>query len=852
MPLAKQARYRFTPPAQHRVADLLRVGKGLNTRDPELSTDFEGLTKAQNVRYLSSTAVQKRKGQLQKGNQIGTSTKILGLHSYVKKNLVAYLLAGFGTDIYKYNDAATPITITTTTNAQGVGYSKDRHVFVTTANLDANSAPYVVVISQTGSDLVLEWEDSPYNSWGNTPIVIDASTTQIGFSGYMDSSDNIHVAFMTDANTVKYVKLTYAAGPTWTVGTAVTVKGSGASDSASFPTITRQSGGRIHVAFRYYDGTNYQVRAMYSDDAGVTWTGNTGLSTASTNTRHFPALTLLNDQPVCVYQVGAASTTSFFYQIWNIAWSGVTTIDTVTSSTDAVFSTTVTGTTVYTTYATVTGSSGLTSSAFGSLSGAQRRNFTVVNDGANDNDIQYKNVINGSEDGVATRVSDDANNNLYPTSPEYVLASATFVPVVWIEGTVSPYNIKINAFNRWTALSASLTTNKRQSSVYFAATDSIYITNATDVVKFWDGTTLSSANASYPKPKCIFTMDNRLWSVNYASTQNRAGYSAIGADSTGGALPSGNYIDFPEQLEWGHHYRGSIGLFFTRNDVYVVSNYNYSGTAAGPEVIVKIPNSYGTLSGWTVKQVGYWVYYQRPDGHIMRTNGQYAEICSDVIRATIADLALGSLADAAAGTLGNYYYVSVTGNAAGKNNTWLVLDTTMAPSGGWSLDTGKNTSCFVTHPDTSGSPQLFVGESTTTNGTVYQAEISDSDAGSAITMDVRTGLMTFGEVFRRKLLRQLFTIAEASGNYNLTLGYATGTNANVFFDIPVSLNPGAPVWGTFIWGAFTWGGASHIESNLTVNVRDRFFRLRLYNSGANQPVKVLSLKGIYEIIKDEL
>ncbi len=861
MAISSRRRYRFIPPSTKAVDSILDFSQGLNTRDPDVEI---AVRVANNVRFGLSSGFKKRDGTQIKGSAISTSTKVLGLHSYVKKGNTAYLLATAGTDIYRYTDSNTPATIATSTNAQATGYSKDRKVFFTTA-LDANSKPYLVILYQSGAGIKLEWSDSTgataYATWSNTVISVDGST-QIAFAAYMDSSDNIHVAFNSDANTVKYVKMTYAAGPTWSAGTSVTISGSGASDSAFAPTIFRLTTGEIHVAYRYYNGTNYDLYAQISTDGGLTWAAFQSLGVSSTNARKFASLVNFNNIPVVLSQVGSASATTYYYHIYSGTYLAGVQATTSALGTDGAYSAVFTGGSLNITNATGTGSAGVSHSAFSTSSTAQRRLFSVVNDGASDNDITYQNVIGGSTDSTATRVTNDSNNNLYPTAPQYFSSAAVFNPVFWVEGTASPYNIKVSSSVRWVALSAGLTTNLPMNSAYFpftggGGTDQIYFVNGTNTVKKWDGTTLTSATATgYPTPTWICHFENHLWMGGAAS--NRAYYTNSGADnfSSPGTFPAGNNVDFPEDTLWGHPYRGAVLLVFGRKGVYKVQNFDYSGANVGPEVLTTIPDSFGTLSGRTVVQIGYWVYYQRPDGHIMRTNGEYAELVSDIISPTIASLNLSQLSLAAAGTVGSYYYLAVTGAGAAQNDTMVVLDTRKAGSarsnGGFSIDTGKTASCFVTHPDANSLPQLFYGESTTTNATVYQAEIGTSDNGSAIDMDIQTGVHYLGSNFYRKTLDDMLVVADASGDYDLTVSYANLSNLASWTDKAVSLDPGGAIWGQFVWGAFIWGGKSTVQQILHLNAEDRGFKFRFRNNAATAPVSVQMISFQHTLLKDIL
>ncbi len=843
MAISSKRQYQFSPPSFHQELAINDFVQGLNTRDED---NVSHVTVAKNVRFGRNSGMDKRSGTQQKGNQIGTSGKILGLHSYIKKDTTAKLLATYGSDIYQFNEANATNNIATSSNAQGTGYSKDNHMFFT-SSLDANGKPWLVVTYQSGSGIILEWSAHPYSSWANTPITIDTST-QLGWSLTAVGND-AHVVFMSDANTVKYVKLTYSAGPTWAVGTKVTVAGSGASDSATNPTLTTNLGITIIVGYRYFDGTNYSLKTQVSTDSGATFPSGSITSYAtSTPTNANVAL------------AGVPGTTAFIIQTfdgttWTYAafYSGVTTptaLTTNTSSTLNVFKAVAYSTDITKNYYIPTSNtaSGISMSVLSS--NTEKRVFDVVNDGVNDNDIEYRRIVSNVEDSSSIRVTNNSNNNLYPQAPENFVGYSTYVssiPVMFMVGTSNPYTITLTSLTQWVALSASLTANKTMRSALFpftaaGGTDQIYFVNGADAAQKWDGTTLTAAAATgYPIAKWVVAFEDRLWFFNLTTSASRATYTAAGADNF--ASPgtyAGGTVDFPAYLMGGIVYRDHAMLVFTREGIYIVQNFDYSNTQADTSTatIRRIPNSYGTLSMDTVKQIGYWVYFQSPDGQIRRTNGQYVEEppVSDIIRPTINSFSLSQLQSAVAGTLNEFYFLSLTGSGAAQNETMVILDTLKVGSnyqiasgessgtgGGFSIDTGKYASVFTSHVDSNGVPTLYFGESRTTNGTVYQMEVGTSDNGAAIDFDVQTGTKFLSSSFYKSRLRDILVKATASGNWNLTIGVARSLNNTSFANYLISLSPAGGVWGIGKWGTGIWGGNTTVEGLVHPNLISRGF-----------------------------
>lgn len=877
MPIRTQKQYRFVPPSLHETKDFADFSLGLDTASTEVAAL---LTVAKNVRLNGNSLFDKRLGSLQKGNTIGAASKILGLHSYVTKNQTARLMASYGTDVYSFSEANTPATIATSSDPQGIGWSKDRHVFMTTAHTDATaSLPFCVVLYQTGSGIKLEWESSPYTGWAHTVISVDASVSK-DFSCYMDSNDNVHVVYCTTTAIVKYVKLTYGAGPTWNVGSAVTITdGTPASQLRELPSVIIDSNGVLYATYRITNSSaEYKIAANYSTDGGVTWPNELALGSSSGGSPLYSsAITLQGSTPIIVRQYNSTGTVfTYATSSWqgNGAWSGFTNGATVINITDGTtttstangtlnaFSVISTDTTTYI-YVDPNGSSnGLSTMLLGTSGTPQRKIWNVAHDGSNDNDIQYKNVINGVTDMTATRVTNDSNNNLYPSVPAVLSTSPNFTPVVFMVGTSNPYSIKVNSATQWTAMGNSLTagTTINSCTMPFTAaggTDQHYFVNGVDTPFKWDGTTVTGAGATgYPKAAWIFPMDDRLWMGGEIGKESYARYTALGSDSFSGTFPATNIVGLPEGILWGHWYRDSTAIFFTRQSLYIIQNYDYSGVAVGPNAVRKIPDSYGILSGRTVKQVGGYVYYQRPDGQIMRTNTQTAECVSERIAPTLGNLALSQLQSAAAGTLGFYYYLAVASSGSGVNDTMIALDTRKAlggeKGGGFSIDVGKNCSVMVTHPDQNGVPQIYYGDSSPILGKVYQMEIGLSDNGNAIDMDLQTGIFALSGLYLNDLLRDILVLASASGSFNLTVGVAKATSTSSFTNFTVNLSPNSGVWGIGIWNpSLVWGGSANIVQNISgINITSTGHKIRFRNNAANQPVGVISFALTHEPVRD--
>jgi len=240
--------------------------------------------------------------------------------------------------------------------------------------------------------------------------------------------------------------------------------------------------------------------------------------------------------------------------------------------------------------------------------------------------------------------------------------------------------------------------------------------------------------------------------------------------------------------------------------------------------IKKVPDSYGILSARTVQYVGGFVYYQRPDGQIMRTNGVNAQLVSDIIFPTLAGIAEAQLSTACAGTIGSYYYLSVAESGQPQNNIMIVFDT--RNKGSFSIDRGKYASCFVSHPDSNGVPQIYFGDSRITSGMVYEMELGNNDNGVNFTSIVNSGVVISGDIYSSDLLRDILAVVKATPGATFTIGYTGWSNTNTFKTQTFSIDTGASKWGLGTWGdGRIWGGSSEIEQIFRgVYLTDRGFK----------------------------
>jgi hypothetical protein len=140
----------------------------------------------------------------------------------------------------------------------------------------------IAIYPKTPNSLVYVWADPPYEGWSD-PQDLVTDSADYPCSAYMDSDSNIYLAY-TQQTTLALLefKMTFSSG-SWSVGTVNTVCNVGDN---YYPSITKDSIGRLWISWTYYDSVaeRYFVHAKSSTDGGATWgSGPSDPGTALTN-----------------------------------------------------------------------------------------------------------------------------------------------------------------------------------------------------------------------------------------------------------------------------------------------------------------------------------------------------------------------------------------------------------------------------------------------------------------------------------------------------------------------------------------------------------------------------------------
>lgn len=294
------------------------------------------------------------------------------------------------------------------------------------------------------------------------------------------------------------------------------------------------------------------------------------------------------------------------------------------------------------------------------------------------------------------------------------------------------------------ALAAPLTTDLPADAAFFPSTNKFYITNGTDQVVIYDGSTFTR-DADFKKGKYIEWFEDRLMVGNITGAENRLWYSDADAITFTSAS---QYIDFPEAITAQIKYYRKF-MVFGEHRIYYLQNFNFtSATASGPEVIVPLPVKFGAIYDRTVQEVNGRLYFLARDEEdqlaVYECDGLNARKVSNLISSTMKSISSTRASSAAAGTYGHKYILAVsTGGTV--NDTILVMDTDKRVKDKETGETlpsflplykGMSASCFALFPNaTTKASELYYGDYST--GSIYKMETGYYDEG--ISEEYHTG-----------------------------------------------------------------------------------------------------------------
>jgi outer membrane protein assembly factor BamB len=328
----------------------------------------------------------------------------------------------------------------------GTQSSYQRHLVRT-----SNGTLIAVYIGPQGSS----WRPATYNisrdgglTWTGQAQLLDAIIWAPSSSVWVDKQDRLNVSYLIGYHQA-LAKFAVGKSDLLSLDPGFPVVASSQDGLAQPGPQISESGSRLWVAYKVtkeYDPPN-SVIALYSDDAGLTWTRTPQITAAGSS----PALVLYQDKPAVIY----AENGLLVWATWNgQQWSAAQILPSAIAGVQQSPSAAVTSDgQIHVAYSTASGGvyyarySGSTWSAPQTID-ATGSSPSLTSDGASlwcfyansTRNLAYRRTSNGLWN-PAIAVTNDGNYNTFPAT--LTLSPDAWIPVIWTSGTsTSGYVVK--------------------------------------------------------------------------------------------------------------------------------------------------------------------------------------------------------------------------------------------------------------------------------------------------------------------------------------------------------------------------------------------------------------------------
>lgn len=223
----------------------------------------------------------------------------------------------------------------------------------------------------------------------------------------------------------------------------------------------------------------------------------------------------------------------------------------------------------------------------------------------------------------------------------------------------------------WTDISSGFNAIDWDSTNFDIGGAALIVTNGTDNVKYWDGSTLADLNATdAPKGK-------------YIASDNRRVYIAVG-DVV-------NYCAFQDAQDWTTALNSGAVQYYTSNggDITAMKAYNgqvvifkkdamalifHTGDSRATHRLVEQSNDVGCVSFKTLHEVGPYLMWLGFDDVYIYSPGAYPTRIGQPIRDYIADINQTHIDKCFGGTDGTRYFLGLVTGANTDPNVLLIYD----------------------------------------------------------------------------------------------------------------------------------------------------------------------------------
>jgi hypothetical protein len=250
-------------------------------------------------------------------------------------------------------------------------------------------------------------------------------------------------------------------------------------------------------------------------------------------------------------------------------------------------------------------------------------------------------------------------------------------------------------------------------------------------------------------------------------------------------------------------------------------------------------NGIGTLSNSSVVIINNQFLFTTAECDVaVYDGGLNVEIISTKIEGTLETLNFDRCDDTVAvafddATGDEDYYVAVSGPGSGENNLVLVYDTYHKA---WTKFSGINANAITTYEVGTLQRAIAFGDY---SGTANRYPDTNSDDASAINAYWTSGDIRIKEIPSEKIFHQAQVIVDQEGDYNLEFEYTVNFTGSTSQSLSLD-TPGA-VWDSAIYDSSIYADESTTIQLVDINKTGDFFRWKISNSFASQPV---TLKGM--------
>lgn len=270
----------------------------------------------------------------------------------------------------------------------------------------------------------------------------------------------------------------------------------------------------------------------------------------------------------------------------------------------------------------------------------------------------------------------------------------------------------------WTNITGTFTnTDWDATNFEVAAADAVILTNGTDNVKYWNGSTLADLNASAPKGKYITNDTVRVWiakvdilyfsafldAQDWTTAENSGSvqyYTSDGGDITG-------LVNFANHI-----------VIFKKRSMAEIFGTDYFSFK-----LIENSNDIGCVSFKTIQEVGDTLFWLGENDVYAYRGGKPVGIGMQQIKDHINDINATYVSKCFGGTDGTKYYLGLVTGANTEPNVLLIYDPRYQIWRIQSLISGLRYSVLFNN-------QWYAGDST---GLTYKMNDGTSDNGTAIS-----------------------------------------------------------------------------------------------------------------------